>query len=83
MNFMERLEEGLSEDSTQKTAHMRVSTYRKSKQVDGADNPSESFLTEDYDAMAKSTVVTEVSTDVASPGTTQINTGEARLSGYS
>ena len=29
MNFMERLEEGLGEDSANVTKHMRVSTYAK------------------------------------------------------
>ena len=45
MNFMERLEEGLGEDSSQITRHMRVSTFRGTS---GESNPSsESFLTDD------------------------------------
>jgi len=58
MNFMERLEEGLSEESSNITQHMRVSTFRKGKNPDGGDNPSESFLTDDSD-MARSTIVSE------------------------
>ena len=53
MNFMERLEEGLGENSTNVTKHMRVSTYKKNIEP-GQDNPSESFLTEDSNDIAQS-----------------------------
>jgi len=52
MNFMERLEEGLSEDSSKITTHMRVSEYRKK-----GDSSSESFLTDDPSELARSTTV--------------------------
>ena len=46
MNFMERLEEGISEDSSDITRHMRVSTYRKGQSSGTGEDPSASFLTE-------------------------------------
>ena len=55
MNFMERLEEGLGEDSSNITKHMRVSAYKKNQHAQ--DNPSESFLTEDDSNMAQSTII--------------------------
>jgi len=51
MNFMERLEEGLNEESGDVLKHLRVSNFQKK----GGD-ASESFLTDDSE-MAKSTVV--------------------------
>ena len=59
MNFMERLEEGLSEDSTAITKHLRVSEYAK-KNV-GSLNSQESFLTEEDD-IGRSTIISEDST---------------------
>ena len=61
MNFMERLEEGLGEDSTNITKHMRVSAYKKNQNAQ--DNPAESFLTEDDSSMANSTMISEAETE--------------------
>ena len=57
MNFMERLEEGLSEDSTAITQHLRVSQFKKGS---GA---SESFLTEEDDEISKSTMIASQDTN--------------------
>ena len=73
MNFMERLEEGLGEDSAQVTKHMRVSTYQKNKNP-GEDNPSESFLTEDSSDMARSTMLESADSQSSDP--------QARVAGY-
>lgn len=54
MNFMERLEEGLSEESINLTKHMRVSTYRKTTSDNDKDNPSESLLFDDTTDLAES-----------------------------
>ena len=55
MNFIERLEEGLGEDSSRSNAtHMRTSTFQKASQEI---NSQESFLTEEDSDMARSTVV--------------------------
>jgi len=53
MNFMERLEEGVSEDSSNITKHMRVSAYTKHNS-DGGKNPHDSFLTTDDSDIARS-----------------------------
>lgn len=50
LNFMERLEEGLSEDSTRIGSHMRVSDFQKR-----SDECQESFLM-DSSEMAQSTL---------------------------
>lgn len=55
MNFMERLEEGLSEKAADLQQHLRVSTYQKKNGPTG-ENPSESFLTEASD-LAQSEVM--------------------------
>lgn len=81
MNFMERLEEGLSEESINLTKHMRVSTYRKTTGTDdNSDNPSESLLFDDTTDLAESQ---ENGTDdtIASAASAAANTD--KLAGYS
>lgn len=73
MNFMERLEEGVNEDSNNVTKHLRVSTYRKGADGEAASS-SESFLTDNTD-IAQST---EVSGEES-----KISTGDPKLPGYS
>ena len=51
LNFMERLEEGLSEDSSKIGSHMRVSDFQKRDS-----EVSESFLT-DNSSIGQSTMV--------------------------
>ena len=78
MNFMERLEEGLSENSSAATRHLRVSTYKKASGEMG-DNPSESLLMDDTSDLAESTEV-----ESANGGASAINSsGRASLPGYS
>ena len=58
MNFMERLEEGLGEDSANITRHLRVSAYHKQKNAGdntAGEDPTQSFLTEDDTDLARST----------------------------
>jgi len=74
LNFMERLEEGLGEDSTNISSHLRVSEYQKRS---GGD--SESFLT-DSSELGRSTIAGSE----ASEGGTQSSTSpRASLPGYS
>lgn len=78
MNFMERLEEGLSEESGDVLKHLRVSTYQKK-----SGDASESFLTDDSE-MAKSTVVSNddaIGVSINAAGSQQEN--KDALPGYS
>ena len=78
MNFMERLEEGVGEDSSNITKHMRVSTYMKHF-VDGGNNPHDSFLTTDDSDIARS--ISEDTADQSNAYT--INGDEPKIPGYS
>lgn len=76
MNFMERLEEGLGEDSSNITKHMRVSTYQRKNQP-GEENPSESLLMDDDS--------TDIATSTAcggDSGPASQASSDARVPGY-
>lgn len=72
MNFMERLEEGVNEDSSDVTKHMRVSTYRKGSEH--GDSASESFLTDSTDIAFSTSINDEEG---------KIVPGDPKLPGYS
>ena len=79
MNFMERLEEGLSENSSAATKHLRVSTYKKGSSEIG-DNPSESLLMDNASDLAEST---EVGSENGAAQELQSTGRAATLPGYS
>jgi len=75
MNFLERLEEGLGEESINvKNKHVRVSTYRRPE-----GDPHQSFLTEDTFDLAQSHLIEDPSYDNSAPTESK----PASLAGYS
>ena len=78
MNFMERLEEGLSEDSSKATKHLRVSQFKKASS-EASENPSESLLFDENVDLAEST---EIESD-AGANSAASGSGSKNLPGYS